>query len=394
MIASNPVLLIVIGVGLIGPRHAQHIVQNPDCDLLAIVDPSSKALSLAEELDTLCFSSTDDLFEYLDQSSIPYPDGALICTPNDTHAKIAAGLAAKGIHLLIEKPVSTSLEQAKALQQYVAAKKDVKVLIGHHRRFNPFIIAAKEHLDKIGNIIAIQGTWALQKPKSYFEISPWRTDVRTGGGALLINLVHDLDLLQFLFGPIERVYAELLKKQRDEYPNVDEGACLTLRFANGITGTFICADNVISPFNFEAGTGENPLIPFDDKLEGFYKVFGSKGTLSIPDFTLYHQSGLNSAQRSWHEPVERTPLIKDRRETRKQRPFDGQLNHFVELIRGKTEPACTIDDGIRALLCIDAVIKSLESKLPQTVDEVDDILPDYEAIGVEAPELFTRKNLQ
>jgi len=384
MIASNPVQLIVIGVGLIGPRHAQHILQNVDCELLALIDPSPKAVELAGELNTLCFKSIDKLFEYLEANSMPYPDGAIICTPNHTHAVIAASLASKGVNLLIEKPVSTSLEEAKALQQFVKDQK-VKVLIGHHRRFNPFIMAAKENLHQVGEIVAIQGTWALQKPKSYFEISPWRTDVRTGGGALLINLIHDIDLLQYLFGPVERVYAELLKKQRKEYPNADEGACMTLRFKNGITGTFICADNVTSPFNFEVGTGENPLIPFDHQLEGFYKVFGSKGTLSIPDFTLYHQNNLDITERSWHSFVERRRLLKDTRETRKTKPFDTQLNHFIDVIRGKAQPACTISDGIRALLCVDAVLKSIESDLPQKVDDVEAIAPDYDAIGVNLP---------
>lgn len=382
MIASNPILLIVVGAGLIGPRHAQHIVQNPDCDLLALIDPRPEAVELAKNLETLYFKSIEVLFQYLDENSIPYPDGALICTPNHTHASISAKLASRGIHLLIEKPVSTSLEEARALQQF-AKEKNVKVLIGHHRRFNPFIVSAKENLHKIGDVIAFQGAWTLQKPQSYFEASPWRTDVRTGGGALLINLVHDLDLLQFLFGPIERVYAELLKKQRNQYPNVDEGACLTIKFKNGVTGTFICADNVTSPFNFEVGTGENPLIPFDDKVEGVYKIFGSDGTLSIPDFTLYHQSSLTAEKRSWNENVEREYLLKDRLEIRKTKPFDSQLNHFVEVIRGKADPICPIDDGIRALLCIDAVIKSLESELPQYVEAVDDITPDFQAIGVD-----------
>lgn len=393
MIASTPVLLIVVGAGLIGPRHAQHILKSPDCELLALIDPSPSAADLADELDTLHFHSIDKLFCHLDEGSLPYPDGALICTPNHTHASIAAKLASKGVHLLIEKPVSTSLEEARALQKYVE-NEGVKVLIGHHRRFNPFIVAAKENLYKVGDAVAIQGTWALKKPKSYFEASEWRTDIKTGGGALLINLVHDLDILQYLFGPIERVFAELLKKQRQEYPNVDEGACLTLRFKNGIAGTFICADNVTSPFNFEVGTGENPLIPCDDNLEGFYKVFGSEGTLSIPDFTLYHQSDVATNERSWNAPLQRTALIENKEESRKLMPFDSQLRHFVEVIRGKSQPACTIADGIQALLCVDAVIKSLKSELPEYVRSVGEIVPDFEGIGISWSECMRKKSSQ
>lgn len=381
MIASNPLLLIVVGTGLIGPRHAQHINENPNTELLAIIDPSVKAQEVADALGTSRFASLDTLFEYLDSESIPYPDGALICTPNHTHAALAAQLASRGVHLLVEKPISSNLEDAKALKHYVQ-QKQVKLLVGHHRRFNPFIVAAKANLHNVGDVIAIQGTWAVKKPESYFAASPWRTDCKTGGGALLINLVHDLDILQYLFGPIERIYAELLKKQRLQFPNVDEGACITLKFASGVAGTFICADNVTSPYSFEVGTGENPLIPVDDQLEGFYRVFGSKGTLSIPDFTLYHQSEADS-EHAWGKPLMKTTLIGSRAELRETKPFETQLNHFVDVINGKSEPACTIDDGISALLCIDAVIRSLETGLPQTVETVEDIAADYSALGVD-----------
>lgn len=377
MIASSPVLLVVVGAGLIGPRHAQHILENPDCELLAIIDPSPKTKSVAKSLRTNHYDNVDEFFRQLDQNSLPYPKGALVCTPNHTHATIAAKFASKGVHLLIEKPVSTSLHEARALQKHIEAR-DVRVLVGHHRRFNPFIVAAKENLSKVGRVIAIQGTWALKKPHSYFEASLWRTDIETGGGAVLINLVHDLDLLQYLFGPIERVFAEPLSKQREDYPNVDEGACLTLRFTNGIVGTFVCSDNVTSPFNFESGTGENPLIPFFRDLEGFYKIFGSEGTLSVPDFNLYHQSSVAATERSWAYPLEHTRLLEDQENIRKILPFDMQLKHFVDVVRGKQKPLCTIADGIQALLCVDAVLKSINTGMPQLVQKLDeiDISPD------------------
>lgn len=384
MIAPSLLQIIVIGAGLIGPRHAQHVLDNPSTDLLAIVDPSSRAKEVSNDLRTLHFVSLDELFRYLAEKDLPDPDGAIICTPNHTHAQIAALLASRGIHVLIEKPVSSSLEEAKALKHHVDHSQ-IKVLMGHHRRFNPFIIAAKESLSMLGEVVAVQGTWTLHKPQAYFEASPWRTDSSSGGGALLINLVHDLDLMQYLFGPIERVYAEFLRKQRRHYPNVDEGACITLRFQSGITGTFICADNVTSPFNFEVGTGENPTIPFDERLEGVYKVFGVKGTLSIPDMTLYHQPDLK--ENSWTHPITRKSLLQDRNEFKDIKPFDNQLNHFIDVIRGNSEPVCTIDDGISALLCIDAVVRSLESEIPVLVQSVDDIRPDFDAINVANPML-------
>lgn len=380
MIASSPLHIVVVGVGLIGPRHCEHIKKNPSTELFAIVDPLPQAEEVADRFSTDYYSSVRDMIQHLQLHKLPYPDGAIVCTPNHTHIKVAAELASFGIHLLVEKPLSSSAPELQALQRYTRHK-GVKLLVGHHRRFNPFIVETKKSLHRVGDVIAIQGTWALRKPASYFKASPWRTSTKTGGGALLINLVHDIDLLQYLFGPVEKVYAELMKKQRSGYPDVDEGACLTLRFKNGITGTFICSDNVTSPFSFESGTGENPTVPFHDGLEGFYRVFGSKGTLSVPDMSLYHQPG--EKEELWLAPVERESLVEDRHETLYSTlPFDLQLEHFVEVIRGKAEPLCTADDGMASLLCIDAVLRSTETGLPQYVEEVLEVEPDYSVLGV------------
>lgn len=381
MTISPPLQIIVVGAGLIGPRHAQHVSSNPNTTLAALIDPSPSAQEVAKKLSTLLYRSIDEYFEYIKEYNLPHPDGALICTPNHTHVQIAAQLSSRGVNILIEKPVSIYPEDAKALKCFVEDK-DVQVLVGHHRRFNPFIIAAKERLELVGDVIAIQGTWTLKKPLTYFTSSPWRSDLKSGGGPLLINLVHDIDLLQYLFGRVERVYAEPVKKQRTQFKNVDEGACIILKFENGITGTFICADNVTSSFNFESGTGENPLIPADDNIEGFYRVFGSKGTLSIPDLTLYHQQDLADEKHGWNSSVSQTSLIDERSRLRQIMPFDAQLDHFVDVIRGTTDPLCTIDDGMASILCVAAILRSVESQLPVKVSTVEDISPNFEALGL------------
>lgn len=356
---------------------------------------------------------------------VNYPQAAIIATPNHTHVSMGLRLASKGIHLLVEKPLAPTPAECQTLINYCNMK-NVKLLVGHHRRFNPFIMATKKNLHKVGIPIAIQGTWSLKKPDDYFLEKPWRSSVEKGGGTLLINLVHDLDLFQYLLGPIEKVYAELLNKQRTHLsaetdPMVDEGAALTVRFANGCCGTFICSDNVISPFSFEAGTGENPTIPFNSAVSGFYRIFGSEGTLSVPDLKLYHQSNLPPAQRSWLHPVDEDQLKMEHEEEKNisfksdyndentmlptppssldshqqtpihqnfksadtmPKPFDLQLDHFVGLINDtESVSKCLGEDALRALLCIDAVVKSIETGLPQLVEPIESIDIDYELMN-------------
>jgi myo-inositol 2-dehydrogenase/D-chiro-inositol 1-dehydrogenase len=182
---------------------------------------------------------------------------------------------------------------------------------------------------------------------------------------------------------------------------VDEGAVLTLKFANGCCGTFVCADNVTSPFLFEAGTGENPTIPFNDSISGFYRIFGSKGTLSLPDMKLYHQ--LTESESSWLKPmstsdvplgyhgvthdlfgmISPSPSPATKYEyNEKPKPFDLQLDHFINIINGDESMInCTGEDALRALLCIDAVMKSIDTGLPQYVENIESIQPDLELLA-------------
>lgn len=391
---------IVIGAGVIGPRHAAHLTSREDCSLFAIVDHSAKGPSVANEFNTLLFQTLDELFDYCESNRILLPDAAIVATPNHTHLEMGLKLASNGIDILMEKPLAPKAEECRTLIDF-CNDRGVKLLVGHHRRFNPYIIASKANITKVGEIVAVQGCWTSRKPDSYFEEKPWRSSKELGGGTILINLVHDLDLLQYLIGPIERVYAEPLKKQRfiegKTYDQlVDEGVVLTIRFASGCSGTFICSDNVTSPFLFEAGTGENPMIPHNEEVTGFYRFFGTEGTLSVPDMKILHQESQNI--KTWTEPIESyeidinpnkqntiqdhgmitpsnsptykiSPIHMIKEELPK--PFDVQLEHFVNLITGvETEIKCTGVDALRALLCVDAVVKSIESGLPQYVEPV------------------------
>lgn len=392
----SKIRFVVVGAGLIGPRHAELVLRTPQCSLFAIVDRSARGSEVAARFNALHFRTVDEMFLFCHQYRVDYPDAAVVATPNSSHASVSVQLASKGIHLLVEKPLASSPEECRSLIEFCDSR-GVVLLVGHHRRFNPYIVAAKAHMAKIGTPVMVQGVWALKKCSDYFAEKPWRRSHHHGGGTLMINLIHDLDLLQYLLGPIQRVYAEVLPKQRpQEGPgnHVDEGAALTLRFVSGCCGTFVCSDNVTSPFNFEAGTGENPLIPRNNDMAGFYRLFGSRGTLSVPDFTLYHQNDVSDAEHSWlrdvhaekldilscDRPVDQSrgfmtppssydaklPQFHMAREL--PRPFDLQVQHFVNLITGKESVSkCSGRDALSALLCIEAVRRSIETELPQVV---------------------------
>lgn len=344
-------IAVVGGSGLIGKRHCQHVTANSSTELIAIVDPSPAAIEVAKIHATALYSSLPALLE-----SPHKPDAAIVCTPNHTHVPLSVQLLQAGVHVLCEKPISTDVESAKTLIRE-AEKHNVKLLIGHHRRFNPYMLAAKKIVDSevLGAITAVNGLWAAAKPAEYFcGDFQWRSNKRQGGGPILINFIHEVDLMHYLFGPVTRIHAEktISRRNPENENSAEEGAAIILRFASGVVGTFLISDNVASPHSFEQGTGENPLLPRTGL--DVYRVFGTKGTLSVPDMLL---STYGQKEPSWQQEM---LLRRVEIENAAVAPFDSQLEHFVSVCRGEASPSCTGEEGLRALQVCKAVRSALE----------------------------------
>lgn len=168
------------------------------------------------------------------------------------------------------------------------------------------------------------------------------------GGPVLINMIHEIDILQYLFGPICRIHAEKTISQRGF--EAEEGAAILLRFTSGLVGTFILSDATPSPHNFESGTGENPMI--SDTGKDFYRVFGTEGTLSVGDMKVSKYA--TGVEKGWSNELEECSVA-----VGDEIPFDEQIEHFVRVVRGQEQPRCSGLDGLRALIVCDAIKQAL-----------------------------------
>ncbi|KAI0517213.1 hypothetical protein F5B22DRAFT_134358 [Xylaria bambusicola] len=378
----KPIGIAVIGfAGIIGRRHTAHVISNPSAALLAVVDGAPGASDLAAQLapGVPFFQTVTEML------STTVPDAAIVCTPNAHHVTVGLELADAGVHLLVEKPLAEAKASARTLVDRVR-QKGVKLLVGHHRRFNPYVVAARKVLKTsdekpgapgVGLVTAVSGLWTTYKPDGYYAAAPWRRSRQLGGGPVMINFAHEVDTLQHLLGPITRVSAEKMRRrytsEEGDANAVEDGAALTLRFESGAVGSFILSDGVVSPHNFEAGTGENPLLPrarrprhghLDDidEIESepvdVYRIFGANGTLSVPDMTLWT---CGDKPRSWENElqVQRIELDDDPRV-----PFERQLDHFIAVVRGdipiKGGPGCTGEEGLGVIAVCEAVIEALD----------------------------------
>ncbi|KAI5293488.1 hypothetical protein KEM52_005484 [Ascosphaera acerosa] len=365
-----PIRIAVIGVGNIGPRYAQCVHDSPSAELVALVDPDSHARSIAESMGVRYHDSVVGLL-----AGGAKPDAAIVCTPTHTHVAVAKTLLSAKVHVLLEKPIATTLADGTSLlrvHRSLAADR-VHLLVGNHRRFNPYVWRAKEIVSSgaLGEIVGVSGLWTAFKASSYFDMpSTWRKERERGGGVILTNLVHDIDLVQHLLGPITRVFAEPSAPQRDDPEHTaEEGGALTLRFRSGAVGTFLVSDATPSPFNFESGTGEDPFVPHAG--QDFLRIFGSEATLSLPDMQLWSYYG--QRQKDWSHALTVSKL-----EVLKMTPFDFQVQHLVDVIRGDSEPLSSGMDALRALAVCNAVRESMETGKPVTIRRLEGLLDGEE----------------
>ncbi|MBR0716603.1 Gfo/Idh/MocA family protein [Bradyrhizobium liaoningense] len=324
----------VAGAGLIGRRHIELIEASPDCVLAGIADPSPAAQELAGTLNTTCYPDHRALLER------EKPDGLVIASPNALHFQMALDCAEAGVPALIEKPVTDTVAAAQRLCAAVK-RTGVPMLVGHHRRHNPIIKAAREAVanGKLGRLTAVVGLWLLKKPDDYFEVA-WRRE--QGGGPLLINLIHDIDNLRFICGEVAEVQA-LTSNQVRGFA-VEDTAALSLRFANGALGTVTVSDATPAPWSWELSSGENAVYPRQD--QPCYLFAGTNGSLSVPNLELWSYPKAPG----WHAPMSR-----DRVAAATFDPLAEQLRHFLAVIAGREQSLISVEDAMGTLAVVEAV---------------------------------------
>ncbi len=349
--ARPPLRLAIAGIGLVGQRHADAIAQVSDTTLCAVVDPSDAGKAVAERLGVPWF---DDLQGMIVAQA---PDGIILSTPTKLHVEQGAVCLDAGIPVLIEKPLADDLGAARTLVER-AEQANVALLVGHHRRHNPLIRKAHEHIKRgtIGAVRAVQATCWFYKPDSYFDAAPWRKQV--GAGPISVNLVHDIDLLRHLCGEILSVQAQAAPSARG-YENEDVAAAL-LRFENGAIGTITVSDSIVAPWSWEMTAHEYPIYPTTS--QSAYQIGGSQGSLSVPDLTLWSHNEC----RDWWTPISATSVPRDTSD-----PLINQMAHFAAVIRGEEAPLVSGREGLRSLAVVDAIQKSAKSNALVHLEEAD-----------------------
>lgn len=339
---QTPLRIALIGAGVMGQQHLEHLDGLSQARLCAISDPNPQAATLAEKRGVPYFSDHQQML------ADAKPQAAIIANPNNLHVQTAIDCIAAGVPVLLEKPVGVHLDEVRRLVT-VSEASGIAVLVGHHRRHNPLIAKARALLDagSLGQLTSVTALWQLRKPDSYFDI-PWRREA--GAGMLLTNLIHDLDLLRHLCGEVQSVQA-VTSNQTRGFANEDCVAVL-LQFANGALGSLTGSDAVAAPWSWELCSGENPVYP-QQVDQPCYLLSGTRGALSLPQLKHWHY---DASDAGWHQP-----LLAEVQAYPAAEALTRQLEHFIEVARGEAVPIVSAADAGRTLALIEAIRQAAET---------------------------------
>jgi predicted dehydrogenase len=327
----------VLGAGGIGRVHVQRLLAHPECAASGTADPSPAARDWAASLGLPWEAEPAALLDRV------RPAAAVVATPNDQHVPVALECIARGIPVLVEKPIAGDVAAAERLDSAARAA-GVPVLVGHQRRHNAAVQRARQMIREgaIGRAVAVSMLAAWFKPAPYFELE-WRR--RKGGGPVLINAIHDIDLLRFLVGEVAEVHAFAANAERGF--EVEDNAAAVLRLASGALATLIVSDAAVAPWNYDLGSGEWELYA-QQPVDAMF-IAGSAGAISLPQLQHWRYEG----ERHWHRPLVRTHEPLHRRDV-----YAEQLRHLRAVAEGREPPICSAEDGIGTLRAAQAVLES------------------------------------
>jgi predicted dehydrogenase len=339
--AMHSIRIGVIGAGLIGRKHLRYLAAHPGFALAGIADIDTEGAAAAHP-------GVPVFADYRALLAQVRPEAVVVAAPNRLHAEIGIACARAGVHFIMEKPVTDTLESARDLIDAVA-ESGVKTLVGHHRRHHGPVGVLRESLEAglIGPLVGVSGLWATHKPAPYFEAAPWRRE--PGGGPVLINLIHEIDLLRCLAGEIVAVAAIASSRRRGFA--VEDSAAAVLEFESGALGTFLLTDGAVSPWTTEQGFGESPEFPFSGASA--YRFVGASGALEFPRLVHWSQEG---GAPDWNRAALARELFAPRID-----PYVAQLDHFRDVIRHDAPSMLTVADGAHTLAATLAVSEAAAS---------------------------------
>jgi 2-desacetyl-2-hydroxyethyl bacteriochlorophyllide A dehydrogenase len=343
--ASGMLRIALIGCGDIGEQNAGAIAQAPNARLVACFDPVA---SLADELAARhSVHAARSIDEILARDDV---DAVFLAVPHDLHAPLAIQASRTGRHVIVEKPPAESLAAATAMAAAIRLA-GVTMTVCFPHRYDAGVIAARRLIEAgaLGELEGSLTTFLSDKPPSYWHggfsgraTSDWRSSrARAGGGVLIMNLSHYVDLGLHLSGvEVEEVSAFMSSVDPDS--EVEDTISVSIRYANGAVGSIFGGAAV-------PGTWEGR-----DSTE--LRLWGRDGHVAIEGgplaFSLRGTAGLRAGR--WHE-------LSARRGVPLRKAF---VTRFATALDRGTDVDVGLDDALAVQAFVEAAYRSAERGVP------------------------------
>jgi predicted dehydrogenase len=319
---------LIAGLGSIGRRHFRNLITLGEKDIVLL--RTRKGTLPDDEL--AGYPVETDLNEALNKHK---PDAVIVANLTSLHLDVAIPAAEAGCPVLLEKPVSHSLERLDVLQN-VAEKSGSKILVGFQFRYHPTLNRARMLLQSntFGKILTVHAHWGEYLPQwhpweDYRQSYAARADL---GGGVIVTLTHPLDYLRYLIGEVESLWSfngHISSLEID----VEDAAEIGLRFANGAIG------------GVHVNYFQRPPV---HRLE----IVGTEGTLrwDNADGILYlYKAPAPFGSYSDQPPSPVMETFSPPEGFERNQLFLAQTRHFMEVVRGESEPVCSLEDGVMVL---------------------------------------------
>ena len=342
----------VVGGGIVGLDHAAAYAAQPDAELVAIVGRDAQRTNAVAS--GLGVAASTDLAALLAAERL---DALSVCTPTALHRPAVELAAAAGVHVLLEKPMATTVADCDAIDRACRAA-GVVLMLGFTHRFHPELIEARRRIaaGEIGPPGLAQDVF------TFGEHGPWpdwyydRT--LAGGGELMHDAVHMVDRLAWLLdSPVVEVYGRTTSYARG-LQGVEDGGVATLAFAGGAIGS-IFVNEATYPIHQDA-----PGVPMPGRME--LEIHGPRGTIRY---------------RTWHElviDVAGQPTVRLER-SNPGTEMAAEIRAFLDAVTTRTAPPVGATEGRRGIAVIGAIYESERRGRPVRVDDEYPVPPDLVA---------------
>ena len=336
----------IVGTGNIAAAHVEAVQLLPNAHVAGVTSQNPReARRFADAHGVRAYG---DLAEALADDAVQV---VTVCTPSGAHLEPAVAAAAAGRHVVVEKPLEVTSERARAIID-ATDRAGVKLATIFMGRFADAHRHLKEAIDagRFGRLLQADGFVKWYRSQAYYDSAAWRgTWALDGGGALMNQGIHQIDLLLWLMGPVDEVfaYAETLNHERLE---VEDTLVAVMRYRNGALGTFAAATS---------------LYPGRPKA---LDVHGTSGTVTIrddrivawdlPDATDEERAAVAASASGAASGTFADPMAMSFENHRRQ------LEDFVHALETDGTPAIDGPEGLRSLELVEAIYRSVREGRP------------------------------